>query len=249
MSKETKKTLDSFPDYFAIETAATAAERDETYRIRYRVYCEEFGYEPADRFPDRMETDAFDLTATHCLITHTASGMPAGCVRICPGWIDGAAQALPYEQCCAASLDPRAMAAVGAPREQVCEASRFAVDGAFRRRSGESLTRFGEINALDLSDTERRTFPLLSAALMLAATAQAEILDRPYVFAVMEPFLPRLLQRSGLLMQRMGQDVNHHGIRAVYFSHSHVFVEAMGHGDFRDLYHWIHTQVRGALPG
>ncbi|MBV5335789.1 PEP-CTERM/exosortase system-associated acyltransferase, partial [bacterium] len=110
-------------------------------------------------------------------------------------------------------------------------------------------TRFGEITALDLSDTERRTFPMLSAALMLAATAQAEILDRPYVFAVMEPFLPRLLQRSRLLMRRMGQDVNHHGIRAVYFSHSHVFVEAMEHGDFRDLYGWIHTQVRSTLPG
>lgn len=248
MTTDSKKAFNSFQEYFSIRTAVTAAEREETYRIRYRVYCDEFGYEPAGRFPDRMEVDAFDPIATHCLITHIASGLPAGCVRICPGSVAGVDQALPYEQCCAASLDARKMSTVSAPREQICEASRFAVDGAFRRRSGESLTRFGEIAALDLADTERRTFPLISATLLLAATALAELMDRPYVFALMEPFLPRLFKRSGLMLHRMGRDVNHHGTRAVYFSHSHMFVQALEHGDFGRLYEWIHQQLQDTSP-
>ena len=148
---ESKNPLASFPEYFSIRLAVTPPYRQETYRIRYRVYCEEFGYEPAERFPNHMETDGFDGISTHCLITHLASGMAAGCVRMCPASINGVDQPLPYDQCCADGLDPVAMAGVTAPRDMRCEASRFAVDGAFRRRSGETLTRFGEIASLDLS--------------------------------------------------------------------------------------------------
>ncbi|HYN78623.1 MAG TPA: PEP-CTERM/exosortase system-associated acyltransferase [Lamprocystis sp. (in: g-proteobacteria)] len=239
---EPKNPLASFPEYFSIRLAVTPPYRQETFRIRFRVYCEEFGYEPAERFPNHMETDGFDGFSTHCLITHLASGMPAGCVRMCPATVNGADQPLPYDQCCADSLDPVAMAGVTAPRDRRCEASRFAVDGAFRRRSGEALTRFGEIASLDLSDLERRTFPLISVALMLAGTAMAENVGRPYMFAVMEPFLPRLLKRSGMVFHRMGRDLDHHGIRAVYVTDTRDFVRDMD-GEFRKLYDWIHGEL------
>ncbi len=239
---ESKQPLDYFQRYFAVRQALTSRDCQETYRIRYRVYCEEFGYEPADRFPDRMETDELDDMSAHCLIVHVASGMAAGCVRMCSASANGVAQPLPYEKCCTASLDPVAMADFTAPRDMICEASRFAVDGAFRRRSGESLTRFGEIASLSLSDSERRTFPLISVALMLAGNAMAELLQRPYMFAVMEPFLPRLLKRSGMVFRRMGRDVDHHGIRAVYVTDTREFVRDMA-PELRELYCWISSEL------
>lgn len=239
---ESKSPLENFQEYFSVRRAVTPPYRQETYRIRYRVYCEEFGYEPAEHFRNHMETDGFDPISTHCLITHLASGMPAGCVRICPGSVNGVDQPLPFDLCCADSLYPEAMARVTAPRDKMSEASRFAVDGAFRRRSGEALTRFGEIASLDLSDMERRTFPLISLALLLAAAAIANLLGRPYVFSVMEPFLPRLLNRSGVAFLRMGQDVHHHGLRAVYLADARDFVRDMD-AEFLKLYDWIHREL------
>lgn len=239
---ESKTPLDSFQHFFSVRPAVAHPDRHETARIRYRVYCEEFGYENPNRFPNQAETDAFDDHSVHCLITHVASGMPAGCVRICPATVDGEHRPLPYDLCCVASLDPEALASIDAPRDRLCEASRFAVDGAFRRRSGETFSRFGEIASLDLSDRERRTFPLISVALMLAGTAMAELLERPYMFAVMEPFLPRLLKRSGMLFQRMGRDVDHHGVRAVYVTDTREFVRNMD-GEYRQLYTWIHGEL------
>jgi len=244
MTTNPRHPLADFPQFFSLRPALCEADRNETYRIRYRVYCEEFGYEPAERFPHRMETDEFDELAAHCLITHNSSGQAAGCVRICPASLAGAHHPLPFDKCCAASLDQRMLARVAAAREHQCEASRFAVDGAFRRRSGEALTRFGEINSLELSDPERRTFPLLSVALMLAGLAMAERLGRPQIFAVMEPFLPRLLKRSGLNFRRMGQDVDHHGIRAVYLTDHEEFLRDLT-GEFEILYQWILGELRG----
>lgn len=243
-----KKPLDAFRHYFSVRPAVTTADREETYRIRYRVYCEEFGYEPKERFSNRMETDEIDDISAHCLITHVATGMPAGCMRICPAALNGIRRSLPLEKCCTESLDPAAMARMTAPRDAICEASRFAVDGAFRRRSGEALTRFGEIAALDFSDHEKRTFPLISMALMLAGAAMAELLDRPHMFAVMEPFLPRLLKRSGVVFQRMGKDVDHHGIRAVYLTDARDFVRDMD-ADMRILYRWISGQLHAVTLG
>lgn len=245
-----KNPLAYFRRYFNVRQAVTEADRNETFRVRYRVYCEEFGYEPADRFPDKMEHDAIDPISTHCLITHVASRRPAGCVRICPASVDGVPAQLPFDQCCKSSLDPAAMETYvgGVPRDRICEASRFAVDGAFRRRSGESLTRFGEIASLDLSDTERRTFPLISVALVLTAAAMADLIGRPYSFSVMEPFLPRLLRRSGMVFHRMGKDLDHHGIRAVYFTDARDFVHQMD-DELRQFYTAIHRELELGMAG
>ncbi len=55
----------------------------------------------------------------------------------------------------------------------------------------------------------------------------AELSGRPMMFAVMEPFLPRLLRRSGMLFERMGSDLNYHGIRALYVTDTRGFVETI----------------------
>src|SRR5690606_33823020 len=47
-----------FSKYFKIEAAATDAIRDEVYRVRHEVYCEELKFEPER--PDRREIDAYD---------------------------------------------------------------------------------------------------------------------------------------------------------------------------------------------
>jgi N-acyl amino acid synthase of PEP-CTERM/exosortase system len=70
-----------FLTYFDLAFAATEARRQDVFGIRYSVYCNEFGYEPAHLHPDHHERDEFDHSAIHALITHNATGTPAGCVR------------------------------------------------------------------------------------------------------------------------------------------------------------------------
>jgi len=43
---------ENFNKYFTVHFARTAKEKFDGYHIRYRVYCEEFGYEDATAFPD-----------------------------------------------------------------------------------------------------------------------------------------------------------------------------------------------------
>lgn len=240
--------IESFRRYFSVETAVTREAREKTFGVRYRVYCEEFSYEQADRFEDRLEIDEFDDRSIHCLITHNSSGMPAGCVRIVPGATGSERSALPFEKFCAESVDRAAIDALQAPETDYCEASRFAVDGAFRRRSGEALTRFGEIASLQIGKPEQRTFPLISVALMLSGTAMAELCGRPAMFAVMEPFLPRLLKRSGMRFERMGFDMNYHGIRALYVTNTEEFVRTID-GEMETFYYWILGQLRDSAAG
>ena len=61
---------ENFLSYFDINLAATEAQKKEVYGIRYSVYCDEFGYEPAHLFPEHEEKDLFDNTSLHALVTH-----------------------------------------------------------------------------------------------------------------------------------------------------------------------------------
>jgi N-acyl amino acid synthase of PEP-CTERM/exosortase system len=150
---------------------------------------------------------------------------------------------LPFEKHCAESLDYEFIKDLHLERQTVCEISRLAVDGIFRRRTGETLTRFGDV--LSFTDQEKRTFSLIAVAGFLASTALTELSGRTNVFAMMEPFLPRLLKRSGILFQRAGNDIDYHGIRAPYFIKTQSALDNMA-PDLKALYLWLKEQVEVA---
>ncbi len=165
--------------------------------------------------------------------------MSAACVRIIPA----EERPLPFESLGEDFLDRSFFEKLIAPRNTICEVSRMAVDGAFRRRSGEKATRFGEIDALDLAQAEKRTFGLLAVAAFLAATAITDITGRTNVFAMMEPFLPRILSKSGIRFDRVGENINYHGIRAPYFSQTERALAGML-PDLKSFYGSIHEIIR-----
>jgi N-acyl amino acid synthase of PEP-CTERM/exosortase system len=234
---------ENFLRYFDLAFADTDKLKSEVFGIRYSVYCEEFGYEPAAAFPDRQEKDQFDANSLHALVTHKSSGMSAGCVRmVSPATPDGS-DLLPFEKNCAGSLNDAFIERMAVDRTRVCEISRLAVDGSFRRRSGERLTRYGEMEGLDCSQQERRTFSMIAVACFLAATALTEISGRTEVFAMMEPFLPRLLERSGIVFQRAGADIDYHGLRAPYFIRTQSALENM-RPDLKELYTEVHARIK-----
>ena len=76
----------NFQNYFSVEIAKTEEQKSQVYSIRYQVYCDEFGYESVDAFPDQEEKDEYDDFSLHCLIRHKKSGLPAACVRLVPAF-------------------------------------------------------------------------------------------------------------------------------------------------------------------
>jgi len=224
MEDKATSLVEDFQEYFDLVLATTPEQLESVYHIRYRVYCEEFGYEPAEAFPDGLETDDFDANSSHCLVVHKLTGMAAGCARLVH--VDEQSQ-MPMEKFCSSALDDRIIRTFDGRRDSICEFSRLGVDGAFRRRAGEKMSRFGEISALDVTQREKRTFSLIAVSTILAAFAMSDLIGKPHCFAMMEPFLPRLLLRSGIVVHPAGSEVEYHGVRAPYYFETEQTVGGM----------------------
>ena len=234
---------EDFKTYFKIELVTSEQQAEMVYGVRYRVYCEEFRYETTDVFPSKLETDEFDAQSLHCLIIHKATGRAAGCVRLVTASKDSGEGLLPFEKYCQQSLNTELIDSFRIQRNTECEISRLAVDGAFRRRLGERATRFGEIASVGCTKQEQRTFSLIALSCLLAATALSELTQKTNGFAMMEPFLPRLLMRSGITVEKVGGDMDYHGIRAPYFFTTQSMLKNM-RPDLKVMYTWILQQIK-----
>lgn len=215
--------LEEFNEYFELSLAMSRKQRDKVYRIRYRVYCEEFGYEPTAFFGNHQEMDEFDCQSIHCLVTHRDSGLAAGCVRTVMVEDN---DRLPMEVHAGDAIDQRFIERFRDRRDTLCEISRLAVDGRFRRRRREAETRFGDTEGIDFRPGERRTFPLIAMALILGAGAVADILGRKNCFAIMEPSLPIMMRRAGIDFRRVGADFQFRGVRAPYYGNIDDLVDS-----------------------
>ena len=235
---------ETFKKYFLVELARTTKQKNKVYTIRYNVYCKEFAYEPIECYPDEKEYDEYDEYSMHSLITHKSSKIPAACVRLVPAFDQGhnLDVKLPFEKYCTESLDMEFINKLDFDPKTKCEVSRLAVDGLFRRRSSETLTRFGAIN-MKFSEEEQRAFPLLAVATFLLAIGLTELSDKTNMFAMMEPSLYRLLKRFGIVFQKAGKNINYHGIRALYFMTTQSALNNM-RSELLELYHCLHKQIK-----
>ena len=83
---------------------------------------------------------------------------------------------------------------------------------------------------------------MIAVAAFLSVSVLAEKEKKLNGFAMMEPFLPRLLHRFGINFQRVGADIDYHGIRAPYFSTYESTLDTM-HTDLRELYQSIRESM------
>jgi N-acyl amino acid synthase of PEP-CTERM/exosortase system len=243
-----RSSPETFSRYFSVHPVEPGTpSEEEVYRVRYQVYCQEFGYEPSANFPDGKETDGFDHRSRHCLVVHKPSGHSAGCVRLVHPDPDDRDSLLPFEQNCGDSLDREKLARLDLPRSTVCEISRLAVSRTFRGRAGEDASKYGAVSGLKFTESERRVFPYIAVSLYLAATVLTELTGRRNVFAMMEPFLPRLLNRVGIHFQQVGPVIDYHGQRAPYFITTDSALEGMK-PDLRELYERVRRSLAPDLP-
>ncbi|SEO97643.1 PEP-CTERM/exosortase system-associated acyltransferase [Aquisalimonas asiatica] len=229
----------SFHSFFRVSLATSPEERERLARVRYEVYCREFGYEREEDCPNGMETDEHDEHAIHGQVVHLSTNSLAGCVRLISPRRD---EPLPLETVWQGSLNHRSRSPAVMQREDICEISRLAVPRAFRRRPNERETPIGDIQGLAFSSEEIRTFPMISVGLFLTAISLANACNRPNIFAIMEPRLARLLSRSGLHFMRIGDIKDYHGHRAPYHLHHD---DAMLH--LRQELHCLYDDITNRL--
>jgi N-acyl amino acid synthase of PEP-CTERM/exosortase system len=207
-----------YRDFFKMVPADTAELKEEVYRIRYGVYCEELGWEEKSSFPDGLEIDDYDNSSKHCLLQYRKDHSFIGCVRLVLAHPDSASPPIPMVEHCSDILDKNILNIDTLDRSAFGEISRLAVKKEFRRRPGESdsPSGFSNLGEQEVSG-ERRRFPHIALGLYLGAASIGIGEGLSGVFAMMEPRLARVLRIFGIHFQQVGKTLEHRGTRAPFY--------------------------------
>ncbi|NOT11556.1 MAG: PEP-CTERM/exosortase system-associated acyltransferase [Methylococcaceae bacterium] len=241
----TEKTLAyHFDEYFSICLANTEDLKKQVFKLRYDVYCAELGYEKD--CPIDCERDIFDEYSTHVLIKHKPSGLYAGCVRVVTPPSQNPNALLPFEANCSHSFNPQKVAFL---RDAECvlvgEVSRLAVLSKFRLRAGDAKSPDGinpEKMSLEIEIEEgMRYFPFIAVSLYFAATSIVRQQHLKYAVVMMDTRLARLLKRSGISFIQLGEIIDYHGLRALYYIEP-TFVDSLK-PELKELYNSLDKQL------
>jgi N-acyl amino acid synthase of PEP-CTERM/exosortase system len=195
--------------YFAVVPADTPDLLDAAHALRYQVYCVEHAFEdPAQQLGQR-EWDRCDAQSVHSVLVSKPSGNVVGCVRLILPEPGGPCASLPIRKLLSgadcARLDTY-------EKHRTAEISRYAIAKTYRRRQGESLYPDVEASALPANEL-RRLMPHMSLGLIRGICLLAARHEIETVCAAMAPSLLRLLERFGLVFERLGPVIDHHGPR------------------------------------
>lgn len=203
--------------YFDVLTDQVPEVMDESFKLRYQVYCIEHKYEDAILYPDGREIDRYDARSVHGIVQHKRTGLTAATVRlVLPDPMEPAAP-FPIEQNAATSMASAASLLKGIPHHSIAEISRFAVSREFRRRLGEADTASGvgpDPDRYVMPDPMRkRVIPHLILGLFTAIVKMSAEQGVTHWYAIMDISLLRLLNRFGINFTPIGAQVDYHGLR------------------------------------
>jgi N-acyl amino acid synthase of PEP-CTERM/exosortase system len=205
-----------FFDEFKIHIAKTPTQKNEVYKVRYKVYCEELQYESIHAFPNQMEKDSYDKQSIHLLVQHRASSTNIGCMRLI--FPENSAQLLPFQKAYDTPLLNNIINLNHIHYSSMCEVSRLAVVSEFRKSKGRQASSCNNVkNIFDVKKDDRRNFSLVPLSLYLAGCRILEAVGVNHLFTMMEPRLCRNLRRVGYEFHQIGHIINYHGKRAPFY--------------------------------
>jgi len=200
----------AFKQYFEIVPAFSDALKDEVYRLRHQVYCEDLAFEPPR--PDKRERDDYDAQSLHLLIRSVQVGDFIGCTRIVRTRPEDPHQPLPFEKSCAATLDRSIVDPPKLGRDTIGEISRLAVISRFRKRKGEAQTPLGNYDK-NFGTWKQPRFPYISSGLFLGVIELACLNGIDTLFMLTEEREVGSIGRLGVRIQTIGGPVEHRGRR------------------------------------
>ena len=195
--------------HFTVVPADTPALLDAAYALRYQVYCVERSFEDPTQQSGERERDRYDAQSVHAVLIAKSSGNVVGCVRLILPDRGAAACPLPIRDLLS-QVDRRRLDTFG--RHRTAEISRYAIAKMYRRRLGETMYPDLEWDGPPGNEL-RRLVPHMSLGLMRGVCLLAAQCGIENLCAAMSSPLLRLLERFGLVFERLGPSIEYHGPR------------------------------------
>ena len=180
---------------------------EESYRLRYQVYCHERGFLPAANYPDQQEIDKYDRHSTHFGVLNNRGELVAT-ARL----VEQSEAGLPMLEHCA--IVP-ADTLLHYPKEGVVEVSRLAVSRNYNRRSGDGFYSLQGPDP-DTVTHERRLGGEIVLALYKVLYQASKVRGHTHWLMAMEKSLRRLLTRYGFPFVPIGPESDYYGLVAPY---------------------------------
>lgn len=180
---------------------------NDVFRLRYRVYCEEKNFLPADDYPCAMEMDEYDDDAIH-LVVRGGHPSPVGYMRILES---STTEGFPL---IAHGLTTYSDFPIP-PEDCAVEISRLIVTSELRHHSVDPDDGFKKAGALP-APPARNAADLVTYKLMRMAYRYAADHDVRWILAAMEPSLHRKFRMMGLPFRQVGPTGSYFGRVAPY---------------------------------
>ena len=214
-------------------------ELKKIYRLRYKVYCLELGFENPDSHAEETITDLYDDKALHFAVKDDARKIVGAASLILHG-----SEGFPTEKYCELNIDRDEL-----PRESIGEISRLVIHRNYRRRAedkyiygpdeerrsignldfvpgySDGKTHFRRsddkyrhrgIRRTNNSYSERRRRHEVIINLYKAIYQESKQRGLTHWYAVMTKGIVLLLGKFGVKFQAIGDPVDYHGIRTPY---------------------------------
>jgi N-acyl amino acid synthase of PEP-CTERM/exosortase system len=193
---------------FIFKRSDSEEELNEIYRLRYKVYVEEWGFERSQDHPEGIERDEFDEHAIHFLAKR--ADQIIGTIRI----IRNSEKGFPLEHHCTLNTD---LSSFG--RNTIGEISRLAVSKDYRRRA-EDKYLYGAASVpqeeFSMTALERRSRQEIVLGLYKCMYRESKKIDLTHWCVAMARGLYVLLRRMGIVFTPIGPEINYHGLRTPY---------------------------------
>jgi len=244
VSHEANDIAEHFTQFLETQVAVTNALKEEVFKIRHNVYCEELAFEEIKE--SSQEKDEFDEQSIFSLIKHKPSSIYTSCVRVVRIQKEG--QLLPIEKFCLDSITDEKLHPSRFNRNEICEISRLAVKADFRRRKIDQYkgSGTGVIQASSYSEVELRCFPFIAIGLYMAAATMAIDTGIKHAYVMMEPRLAHSMKFVGIKFKQLGEPTDYHGLRAPYYINPKMFLSNLSPG-FKNLYKVIRHDISEQL--
>lgn len=235
----------TFSEHFEIVPALSEELKNEAFRVRHQVYCEDLNYE--SQRASKYETDEYDINALHLLMKSVRLNKFIGCTRLIRPSIDNPQQSLPFEKCCGNTLDHSKVGSLLLSRNKIAEVSRLAVISEFRRRKGEAER---PINLSDedygISNYARFRFPYIPLGLFIGTVELAYIHHIDILFMLTEKRLAMHFSKLGANLDFIGTPIEHRGVRVPSMVNTVEIIKNMK-PMFRPLYNLISKTICESL--
>ncbi len=243
-SREAHSISDHFTQFLQPCIANAQYLREEAFKIRHNVYCEELAFE--EERGNGQETDEFDQQSIFSLIKHKPSETFTSCVRLVKS--NGPKELLPIEKYCMHAITNENLSPERFNRAEIAEISRLAVKSNFRRRRADNFKgcASGGISEINYSETELRCFPFIAVGLYMTVATMSINTGIRHVYVMMEPRLAKSMDFIGISFEQLGAPVNYHGLRAPYYITPDMFMKNLSPG-FKSLYNTIERDICSQL--